>query len=142
MDKLTKKYGPLLKIASIAKDLGTSKQVVLTCGHPVTVSRHAKRGRCRQCRGAFTPEVAAAPAPPVEAPALDTDPLRLPEAEQQRLAQAFSRSIAVQFSTSSLGVRRKVASSAVEVRDTEETTDSAMLRVSKVLLECDEYDAI
>ena len=53
------------------------------------------------------------------------------------------RTVAIQLEVRKLGVRRKVPSSVVRIRDqSEEQTDPAALCVSKQLLACKEYDAI
>ncbi len=65
------------------------------------------------------------------------------EPEGDVVATLNARTIAVQLEVKRLGVRKKVPTTVIKVRDQlDQTTDPDALRVSKELINCAEYDAI
>lgn len=65
------------------------------------------------------------------------------EQSKNLAATLTARTIAVQLEIKRLGVRKRVPTTVIKVRDqAEEKTDPDALRVSKELISCDQYDAI
>ncbi len=46
------RYGPLRDVVTVTSESKGGKRVVYSCGHPGSVAKLAKRGRCRVCKNA------------------------------------------------------------------------------------------
>jgi len=50
------RYGPLRDVVEVLSESKGGKRVKFSCGHQGSVAKFAKRGRCRVCKKAATPE--------------------------------------------------------------------------------------